>query len=100
MPRKRRPGIRKRYSRDLKLAVVHQTHILGYKSTKIAIELNIPLRVVQRIRQNWNEIKDVCKEQRKIGGSPLMDAGSCKVCFYIHSVNNSSLLLLADAWAD
>lgn len=80
MPRKCQNPSRRQYSRDLKLAVIHQTHTLGYKSTKIAIELDIPLRVVQRIRQNWKEIRDVCKEGKRVGRSPLMKPDACKVC--------------------
>ncbi|KAJ4467147.1 hypothetical protein C8J55DRAFT_381686, partial [Lentinula edodes] len=49
--------------------------------TKIAIELDMPLRVVQRIRQNWNEIKDVCKERKQIGQSPVMRPDACKLMF-------------------
>lgn len=80
MPRKCKERSRRHYSRDLKLAVIHQTYILGYKSTRIAVELDIPLRVVQRIRQNWKELRDVCKERSRIGRSPLISPGSCKVC--------------------
>ncbi|KAJ4467574.1 hypothetical protein C8R41DRAFT_779538, partial [Lentinula lateritia] len=49
------------------------------KSTKIAIQLDVPLRVVQRICQNWREIKDVCRKRMKIGQSPLMSPDSCKL---------------------
>ncbi|KAJ3966573.1 hypothetical protein EV361DRAFT_557702 [Lentinula raphanica] len=81
MPRK--PSTRKRrtYSRDLKLAVVHQLFVLGYKTTKVAIELSVPLRLVQRIQQNWKEIRDVCKERKGIGRAPLMTPDSCKLMF-------------------
>ncbi|KAJ3911064.1 hypothetical protein F5877DRAFT_55705 [Lentinula edodes] len=70
MARRGHSRIRRHYSRDLKLVVVHQSFVLGYKSTKIAIQLDVPLRVVQRICQNWREIKDVCRERMKIGRSP------------------------------
>ncbi|KAJ3825843.1 hypothetical protein F5880DRAFT_1477486 [Lentinula raphanica] len=79
MPRKSSTCKRRTYSRDLKLAVVHQLFILGYKTTKVAIELAIPLRVVQRIQKNWNEIHDVCKERKGIGRAPLMTPASCKL---------------------
>ncbi|KAJ3861333.1 hypothetical protein EV359DRAFT_47419, partial [Lentinula novae-zelandiae] len=81
MARRGRPRVRRHYSRDLKLTVIHQSFILGYKPTKIAIELDMPLRVVQRIQQNWNEIKDVCNERKQIGQSPLMRPDACKLMF-------------------
>lgn len=46
MPQRLQDHSRRHYYWDSKLAVTHQTYILGYKSTKIAIKLDIPLQVV------------------------------------------------------
>ncbi|KAJ7771327.1 hypothetical protein DFH07DRAFT_714913, partial [Mycena maculata] len=41
-------------------------------STEIAIMLDMPLRVVQRVRQVWNEIGEVCRQRTRSGRAPLM----------------------------
>ncbi|KAJ7659630.1 hypothetical protein DFH06DRAFT_954656, partial [Mycena polygramma] len=47
-------------------------------STQIAIDLDMPLRVVQRIKQTWNEIGEVSRQRRYLGRSPLMSGAHCK----------------------
>jgi transposase len=73
MPRKQplRP-LRRQYSRDLKRHVIYQTQVLGKSSTQIAIDLDMDLRVVQRVRQTWNEIGDVCRDRKYKGRPPVM----------------------------
>ncbi|KAJ6586665.1 hypothetical protein B0H10DRAFT_1628922, partial [Mycena sp. CBHHK59/15] len=41
-------------------------------STQIAISLNMPLRVVQRIKQTWREIGEVCRDRKHLGRSPML----------------------------
>lgn len=80
MPRKK-PLVPKRryYSRDLKRRVIYQAEVLGYTSTEISINLDIPLRVIQRVKQTWNEIGEVCKDRTAIGRAPLMHPEHCEV---------------------
>ena len=83
MPRKK-PLVPKRrhYSRDLKRRVIYQAEVLGRTSTEISINLDIPLRVVQRVKQTWNEIGEVCKDRTGIGRAPLMHPEHCEVSNY------------------
>ncbi|KAJ6453022.1 hypothetical protein C8R47DRAFT_946912, partial [Mycena vitilis] len=47
-------------------------------STEIAINLDMPLRVVQRIKRTWREIGEVCRDRRYQGRSPLMSQTQTK----------------------
>ncbi|KAF8133505.1 hypothetical protein K438DRAFT_1538154, partial [Mycena galopus ATCC 62051] len=38
----------------------------------IAIDLDMPLRVVQRVKKTWREIGEVCRDRKYIGCSPMM----------------------------
>lgn len=67
------------YSRDLKRRVIYQTDVLGLTSTEVSINLDIPLRVVQHVKQTWNEIGEVCRDRTAIGRAPLMQPGHCEV---------------------
>jgi transposase len=80
MPRKK-PLVPKRrhYSRDLKRRVIYQAGVLGRTSTEISFNLDIPLRVVQRVKQTWNEIGEVCKDRTAMGRAPLMQPEHCEV---------------------
>jgi transposase len=83
MPRKRPlHPLRHQYSRDLKRTVIHQAYTLGYSSSQIATSLNVPLRVVQRVRKVWGEIGEVCKDRTRLGRGPLMtsDHADVSVC--------------------
>ena len=61
MPHKpRSKPLRQHYTRDLKRHVIYQAEVLGYSTTKITIELTMPLTVVQRVRRTWSEIGEVC----------------------------------------
>jgi len=91
------------YSRDLKQRVVYQSYTLMKTTTEIAIDLNMPVRVVQRVLTNWQEIGDVCKDQACMGRAPLMQQSSVKVCISICALSGTDLMILrtgiADAWA-
>jgi transposase-like protein len=70
--RQRQVPLRNNYSRDLKRRVIHlsQKHHKG--SAEIALLLDMPLRVVQRVRQVWNEIGEVSRQRVRSGREPLM----------------------------
>ncbi|KAJ7215975.1 hypothetical protein GGX14DRAFT_391642 [Mycena pura] len=57
-PPRKNPAVpvQNHYSKDLKQRVIYQAYTLEKGSTEIAIDLNMPLRVVQRIKQTWAEI--------------------------------------------
>jgi len=73
MPRKK-PAVpvRKHYSADLKQRVIHQAYTLHKRSKDIATDLDIPLRVVQRVKKTWQEIGEVCHERKYMGRTPLL----------------------------
>jgi hypothetical protein len=80
MPRKKQDvSIRKRYSRDLKRRVIYQARTLGKQSTQIAISLDMPLRVVQRVQQVWDEIGEVCRDRTQLGRALIMSSASVDV---------------------
>jgi transposase len=75
MPHKRpAKPVRHVYSRDLKRRVIYQAKVLGKPSTQIAIDLDMDLRVVQRVKQTWKEIGDVCRDRKYKGRPPLMSS--------------------------
>ena len=81
MPRRHPPiPIRLHYSRDLKQHVIYQTYMFGYSSTRITIELNIDLHIVQRVRKLYSEIGEVSKDRMYMGRPPLMSMGATEVC--------------------
>ncbi|KAJ7663361.1 hypothetical protein DFH06DRAFT_947820, partial [Mycena polygramma] len=41
-------------------------------SAEIAVLLDMPLRVIQRVRQVWNEVGEVCRQRVRSGREPLM----------------------------
>ncbi|KAJ7615148.1 hypothetical protein DFH06DRAFT_961117, partial [Mycena polygramma] len=47
-------------------------------TTEIATDLNMPLRVVQRVIQTWRELGEVCRDRRHRGRAPLMSPNNCK----------------------
>jgi transposase len=79
--RQRQVPLRNNYSRDLKRRVIHlsQKHHKG--STEIALLLDMPLRVVQRVRQVWNEIGEVSRQRVRSGREPLMSREAVDVRF-------------------
>ncbi|KAJ7662385.1 hypothetical protein B0H17DRAFT_873593, partial [Mycena rosella] len=48
------------------------------KTTQIAIDLDIPLRVVQRVITTWREIGEVCRNRSYIGRSPMLSPDHTK----------------------
>ncbi|KAF8158563.1 hypothetical protein B0H34DRAFT_808019 [Crassisporium funariophilum] len=61
------------YSRDLKRRVIYQSKILNMTNTQVAINLDMPVRVVEHVKQTWRDIGEVCRDRRmgKRGRPPL-----------------------------
>jgi hypothetical protein len=80
--------LRRHYSHDLKHRVIYQSQVLGLKSTEVAINLDIPVRVVQRVKRVWNEIGEVFRDRHAARRAPLMRPEHCEVCFSLNSLQN------------
>ena len=80
MPR-RKPitSIRRHYSNDLKEHIVYQLQTLGYSSSTIAVNLDISLRVVQRVKKVFAETGKVCEDRAYMGRSPSMSMNAIEV---------------------
>jgi hypothetical protein len=57
------------------------------KSTEIAIDLDMPVRVVQRVKQTWLQIGQVCRSRDHIGRHPLLSPEQTKVSFIQNTQN-------------
>jgi len=68
----------KHYSRDLKDRVVYQSEVLCMKSTEVAINLDIPLWVVQHVKRTWHEIREVCRDRHAAIRAPFLKPEHCK----------------------
>lgn len=53
---------RQQYSKDLKQRVIYLRNTLQKTTTEISILLDMPLRVVQRVLQTWDEIGEAVKD--------------------------------------
>jgi hypothetical protein len=63
MPYKpRSKPLRQHYTCNLKRCMIYHVEVLDYSSTKIAIELSMPLTVVQCVRRTWSEIGELCRD--------------------------------------
>lgn len=60
--------VRKQYPEALKDRVVHQCYNLNRKTSSIAIDLNIPLRVCQRILQTYHETGQTVRPRKSRHG--------------------------------
>lgn len=88
MPRKKNLfPTRQHYSRDLKRRVVYQAFTLGKTTTEISIDLDIPVRVVQRVLKCWREIGEVCKDRTRMGRAPLMSQEAIMVSLGLFQSN-------------
>ena len=80
MPRKKlATAIQNHYSKALKECIIYQAYTLDKSSKEIAHDLNMPLRVVQHVKEMWAEIGEVCRNCRHKGRAPLMSPNNCKV---------------------
>ncbi|KAJ7194135.1 hypothetical protein GGX14DRAFT_378286 [Mycena pura] len=79
MPRKKPlQPICQHYSKDLKKRVIYQSFVLHKSNENITIDLNMPLRVVQRVQQTWAEFGEVCRDRRHKGRPPLLSTQNTK----------------------
>jgi hypothetical protein len=86
MPRKRPfqvAPLRRHYSADLKQRIIHQAYTLHRRSEDITTDLDMPLRVVQRVKRTWNEIGEVCRDRQHQGRAPLLSVHETQVCWYL-----------------
>jgi hypothetical protein len=73
---------RRNYSKDLKQLVLYQHESLGKNTQEISRDLNMSLRVVQRVLQLHKEIGSVVKDPKsyaKLGRAPLLDTNTVDV---------------------
>ena len=99
MARKKKAApTRQNYSRDLKRRVIYQAHTLQKTSTEIAISLDMPLRVVQRVRQVWSEIGEVCRDRTRMGRAPIMKPVAVDVSHYLWCHWVSALIFHSHRW--
>lgn len=75
------------YSSVLKHHVIYQAFTLHKSSIETAIDLDMPVWVIQRIKQTWLEIGDVCQNRQFIGRPCLLSPIETRVssCFVIIS---------------
>ncbi|KAJ7687486.1 hypothetical protein B0H17DRAFT_1300665 [Mycena rosella] len=93
MARKQRTvPLRQHYSRDLKRRIIHMSQKLHLSSTEIAILLDMPLRVVQRVHQFWTEIGEVFRQSTLREGSIDVQTG-CR-CMMLGLLDHSPDLFL------
>jgi hypothetical protein len=59
--------------------VLHQSYILGNSSTISAINLDMNVRVVQRVKQTFKATGEVCEDRKGIGRLPLLTIGAIEV---------------------
>uniref|UniRef100_A0A0W0EZ79 Transposase n=1 Tax=Moniliophthora roreri TaxID=221103 RepID=A0A0W0EZ79_MONRR len=83
------------FSPDLKCQVIHQAFTLGKSSTQIAIDLNMPLHIVQRVKQTWRELGMVCRDRHGKGWSGLLSPEQTK--FFIALLEHSLDMYLDEA---
>ena len=76
------PTPRHRYSKDIKKLVIYQSNVLGMSTMDIAVNLDnldMPVRVVQRVLQTWDEIGAVVREPKTLGQARLMTTEQVQV---------------------
>ena len=56
------PTPRHSYSKDVKKLVIYQSSVLNMLTTDIAVNLDMPVHVVQQVLQTWDEIRAVIRE--------------------------------------
>jgi hypothetical protein len=61
--------------------------------------LDMPLRVVQRVRQVWNEIGEVARHRTRSGRAPLMSRMAVDVPSLFRTTKSyRNIIVLDDAW--
>ena len=67
------------YSKDVKKLVIYQSNVLNMSTTDIAVNLNMPMHVMQRVLQTWDEIRAVVREPKTLGWAHLMTTEQVQV---------------------
>jgi hypothetical protein len=62
--------------------------------TEVAINLDMPIHVVQHVKQTWNEIGEVCRDKTAMGRALLMSPEHCKVGYLLFLRSHVSLLII------
>jgi hypothetical protein len=78
---------RQHYSKDLRDRVIWQKFTLQKVTSEIATDLNMSLRVVQRIIKMWREIGDVVASPRNLSRSPTMSEAQIQVRSHLFMPN-------------
>ena len=69
----------RRYSKDVKKLVIYQLSVLNMLTTDIAVNLDMPVCVVQWVLQTWDEIGAVVREPKTLGQACLMTTEQVRV---------------------
>ena len=69
----------RRYSKDVKKLVIYQSSVLNMLTKDITVNLNMPVRVMQRVLQTWDEIGAVVREPKTLGRAHLMTTEQVQV---------------------
>ena len=68
-----------RFSKNVKKLVIYQSNVLGMSTTDIAVNLDMPVCVVQWVLQTWDEIGAVAREPKTLGWARLMTTEQVQV---------------------
>ena len=67
------------YSKDVKKLVIYQSNVLNMSTTDIAVNLDMPVRVMQQVLQTWDKIGAVVRELKTLGQVHLMTTEQVQV---------------------
>ena len=73
------PTPRRCYSKDVKKLVIYQSNVLNMSTTDIAVNLDMPVHVVQRVLQTLDKIRAVVRELKTLGRACLMTTEQVQV---------------------
>ena len=73
------PTPRRRYSKDVKKLVIYQLNVLNMLTTDIAVNLDMPVCVMQWVLQTWDKIGAVVREPKTLGWARLMTTEQVQV---------------------
>ena len=70
---------RRRYSKDVKKLVIYQLSVLDMSTMDIAVNLDMPVCVMQQVLQTWDEIGAVIRELKTLGQAHLITTEQVQV---------------------
>lgn len=91
--------IRRRYSRDLRQRVVHQRYKLRTKPPEIAVNLDMSLRVVERVLKLWREIGDVERHPSRSGIGCKLSRLQIEVWWLLLTKESDNCSILSVLWS-